>query len=154
MKSNIFARAFFLIEHFAALLVLSQTWNDLFCIWEHFFKNFLLSRTRSYQFNSLMVGQLFWVHRNTRLHINRTCNIALSLSSSSVSSAVSSSASSSASLSWSWHSCGARRCCRHCCCSIREFKIWGQQRQRQRQKSIMSLVEWGKIIVLHVQHAF
>ena len=37
--------------------------------------------------------------------------------------------------------------------AIREFKIWGRQRQQQRQrhKPMIWLVEWGKIIVLHVQ---
>ena len=35
-----------------------------------------------------------------------------------------------------------------------EFKIWRRQRQRQRHKSMIWLVVWGKIIVLHVQHAF
>ena len=37
---------------------------------------------------------------------------------------------------------------------IREFKIWRRQRQRQRHKSMISLVEWRKMIVLHVRHAF
>ena len=36
----------------------------------------------------------------------------------------------------------------------RELKIWRRQRQRQRHKSMIWLVEWRKIIVLHVQHAF
>ena len=36
----------------------------------------------------------------------------------------------------------------------REFKKWLRQRQRQRHKSMIWLVEWGKIIVLHVRHAF
>ena len=35
-----------------------------------------------------------------------------------------------------------------------EFKIWRRQRQRQRHRSIIWLVEWRKIIVLHVRHAF
>ena len=37
---------------------------------------------------------------------------------------------------------------------IRELKIWRRQRRRQRHKSMIWLVEWRKIIVLHVQHAF
>ena len=37
---------------------------------------------------------------------------------------------------------------------IREFKIWRRQRQRQRHKSMIWLVEWRKIIVLPVRHAF
>ena len=37
---------------------------------------------------------------------------------------------------------------------IRELKIWRRQRQRQRHKSMIWLVEWRKIIVLHVRHAF
>ena len=37
---------------------------------------------------------------------------------------------------------------------IREFKIWRRQRQRQRHKSMIWLVEWRKTIVLHVRHAF
>ena len=36
----------------------------------------------------------------------------------------------------------------------REFKIWRRQRQRQHHKSIIWLVEWKKIIVLHVHYAF
>ena len=45
-------------------------------------------------------------------------------------------------------------CC--CCCfsNNREFKIWRRQRQRQRHKSMIWLVEWREIIVLHVRHAF
>ena len=35
-----------------------------------------------------------------------------------------------------------------------KFKIWRRQRQRQRHKSMISLVEWRKIIVLQGQHAF
>jgi len=37
---------------------------------------------------------------------------------------------------------------------VRELKIWRQQRQQQRHKSMIWLVEWRKIIVLHVRHAF
>ena len=36
----------------------------------------------------------------------------------------------------------------------REVKIWRQQRQLQCHKSMIWLVEWRKIIVLHVRHAF
>ena len=36
----------------------------------------------------------------------------------------------------------------------RAFKIWWRQRQRQRHKSMIWLVEWRKTIVLQVQHAF
>ena len=38
--------------------------------------------------------------------------------------------------------------------NIREFKKWRRQRQRQGQKSMIWLVEWRKIMMLHVQHAF
>ena len=37
---------------------------------------------------------------------------------------------------------------------FREFKKWRHQRQRQRHKSMLWLVERGKIIVLHVRRAF
>jgi len=54
-----FARAFFIFVHFGAVLVLSTTWNDLFCsyvddegTWWHIFKFFLLSPNRWYQLNS------------------------------------------------------------------------------------------------------
>ena len=40
------------------------------------------------------------------------------------------------------------------CLIVREFKIWRRQSQRQRHKSIIWLVEWRKIIVRHVWHAF
>ena len=33
-------------------------------------------------------------------------------------------------------------------------EIWGRQRQRQRRKPMIWLVEWGKIIGLHVQRTF
>ena len=36
--------------------------------------------------------------------------------------------------------------------SIKEFKIWRRQRQRQRHKSMIWLVEWRRIIVLHPVH--
>ena len=38
--------------------------------------------------------------------------------------------------------------------SIREFKKWRRQLPRQRHKLMIWLVEWGKIIVLHVRHDF
>ena len=38
--------------------------------------------------------------------------------------------------------------------STGSFKKWRRQRQRQRHKSMIWLVEWGKITVLHVRHAF
>ena len=38
--------------------------------------------------------------------------------------------------------------------AIREFKKWRRQRQRQRHKLRLWLVERGKIIVLHVRHAY
>ena len=36
----------------------------------------------------------------------------------------------------------------------REFKKWRRQRPRQRHKSMIWMVEWGKIILLHMWHAF
>ena len=36
----------------------------------------------------------------------------------------------------------------------REFKKWRRQRPWQRHESMIWLVEWRKIIVLHVRHAF
>ena len=36
---------------------------------------------------------------------------------------------------------------------VREFKKWRQQRQGNRHKSMISLVERGKIIMLYVRHA-
>ena len=40
------------------------------------------------------------------------------------------------------------------CWSSSNFKKWRRQLQRQRNKSKIWLAAWGKIIVLHVQHAF
>ena len=37
---------------------------------------------------------------------------------------------------------------------MKEFEKWRQQRQRQRHKPMIWLVQRGKIIVLHVRHAF
>ena len=41
-------------------------------------------------------------------------------------------------------------------CTIlnREFKKWRRQRPRQYHKLMIWLIEWGKIIVLHVRHDF
>ena len=36
---------------------------------------------------------------------------------------------------------------------LREFKQGRRQRQRQHEKTMIWLVEWWKIIVLHVRHA-
>ena len=62
-----FARAFFMFWHFEDVLVLSTTWNDLFCscvddvsIWWQMF-NFVLCPKRWFQFNS----------RNDRTHFSR-----------------------------------------------------------------------------------
>ena len=62
MKNSIFARfarAFFFFWHFEDVLVLSTTWNDLFCryvdnvsIWWQIFNFVLLSQKRWFQFNS------------------------------------------------------------------------------------------------------
>ena len=43
-------------------------------------------------------------------------------------------------------------CCRRRRGCLSSLKIW--RRQRQRHKSVISLVEWRKIIVLRVWHAF
>ena len=48
-----------------------------------------------------------------------------------------------------WRSCFRRR--RVCLSSL--IKARQRQRQRRRQKTMLWLVEWGKIIVLHVRHA-
>ena len=69
MKNNSFARfarAYFIFEHFADVLVLSTTWNDLFCscvddvsvCWQMF--NFVfLPLKRWFQFNSRIVRTHF-----------------------------------------------------------------------------------------------
>ena len=69
MKNSIFARfarAFFIFWHFEDVLVLSTTWNDLFCsclddvnIWWHMFHFVLLSQKRWFQFNSGIVRTHF-----------------------------------------------------------------------------------------------
>ena len=65
MKNRIFARfarAFFIFWHFEDVLVLSTTWNDLFCscvddvsIWSQMFNFVLLCPKRWFQFNSRIV---------------------------------------------------------------------------------------------------
>ena len=65
MKNSIFARfarAFFIFWHFEDVLVLSTTWNDLFCscvddvsIWWQMFNFVFLCPTRLFQFNSRTV---------------------------------------------------------------------------------------------------
>jgi len=69
MKNSIFAcfaRAFFIFWHFADVLVLSTTWNDLFCscvddvsIWWHMFNFILLCPKCWFQFNSRIVRTHF-----------------------------------------------------------------------------------------------
>ena len=57
-----FARAFFIFWHFEDVLVLSTTWNDLFCscvddvsIWWQMFNFVFLCPKRWFQFNSRMI---------------------------------------------------------------------------------------------------
>ena len=69
MKNSIFARfarAFFIFWHFADVLVLSTTWNDLFCscvddvsIWWQMFNFVFLCPKRWFQFNSRIVRTHF-----------------------------------------------------------------------------------------------
>ena len=69
MKNSIFARfarAFFIFWHFADVLVLSTTWNDLFCsymgdvsIWWQMFNFVFLYPKRWFQFNSRIVRTHF-----------------------------------------------------------------------------------------------
>ena len=61
-----FARAFFIFWHFVAVLVLSTTWNDLFCscvddvsIWWQMFNFVLLCPKRWFQINSRTVRTHF-----------------------------------------------------------------------------------------------
>ena len=61
-----FARAFFIFWHFADVLVLSTTWNDLFCscvddvsIWWQMFNFVFLSLKRWFQLNSRIVRTYF-----------------------------------------------------------------------------------------------
>ena len=69
MKNSIFARfarAFFIFWHFEDVLVLSTTWNDLFCscvddvsIWWQMFNFVFLCPKRWFQFNSRIVRTHF-----------------------------------------------------------------------------------------------
>ena len=69
MKNSIFARfarAFFIFWHFEDVLVLSTTWNDLFCScvddvsrWKQMFNFVLLCPKRWFQFSSRIVGTHF-----------------------------------------------------------------------------------------------
>ena len=69
MKNNRFARvarAFFIFGHFADVLVLSTTWNDLFCscvddvsVWWQMFNFVFLPLKRWFQFNSRIVRTHF-----------------------------------------------------------------------------------------------
>ena len=69
MKNSIFARfarAYFIFWHFADVLVLSTTWNDLFCscvddvsIWWQMYNFVFLPLKRWFQFNSRIVGTHF-----------------------------------------------------------------------------------------------
>ena len=69
MKISIFARfarAFFIFWHFEDVLVLSATWNDLFCscvddvgIWSQMFNFVFLCPKRWFQFNSRIVTTHF-----------------------------------------------------------------------------------------------
>ena len=69
MKNSIFARfarAFFIFWHFEDVLVLSTTWNDLFCscvddvsIWWQMFNFVFLCSKRWFQFNSRIVRTHF-----------------------------------------------------------------------------------------------
>ena len=69
MRNSIFARftrAFFIFWHFEDVLVLSTTWNDLFCscvddvrIWWQMFNFVLLCPKRWFQFNSRMIRTNF-----------------------------------------------------------------------------------------------
>ena len=69
MKNSIFARfarAFFIFWHFEDVLVLSTSWNDLFCscvddvsVWWQMFNFVLLCPKRWFQFNSRIVRTHF-----------------------------------------------------------------------------------------------
>ena len=72
MKNSIlarFARAFFIFWHFEDVLVLSTTWNDLFCrwaddvsIWWQMFNFVFLCPKRWFQINSRIVRTHFFKH--------------------------------------------------------------------------------------------
>ena len=93
MKNNSFARfarAFFIFWHFEDVLVLSTTWNDLFCscvddvsIWWQMLDFVLLCPKCSFQFNSRIVRTQFsWITTlsnwkmiaETRSYIFRWCS--------------------------------------------------------------------------------
>ena len=69
MKNSIFARfarAFFIFWHFVEVLVLSTTWNDLFCscvddvsIWWQMFNFVFICPERWFQFDSRIVSTRF-----------------------------------------------------------------------------------------------
>ena len=90
MKNSIFARfarAYFIFWHFEDVLVLSTTWNDLFCscvddvsIWWQMFNFVFLCPKRCFQFNSRIVRTHFWsimslnnwkIFAETRSYISR-----------------------------------------------------------------------------------
>ena len=87
-----FARAFFIFWHFDDVLVLSTTWNELFCscvdnvsIWWQMFNFVLLCPKRWFQFNSRRVRTHFstimtlnnWKNdwRNAKLHFQMTFSL-------------------------------------------------------------------------------
>ena len=130
-----FARAFFIFWHLADVLDLSTTWNDLFCSclddvsirWQMFNVVFLPLK-RWFQFNSKIV----WPHFANVMSLNNSEIIPEMQSDIFI-----------------WRSCCRRR---RVCLNSLVSKKW--RRQRQRHKSMIWLVEWGKIIVLHVRHTF
>ena len=94
MKNRIFARfarAFFIFWHFEDVLVLSTTWNDLFCscvddmsIWWQTFNFVFLYTRRWFQFNSRIVRTHFssivslnyWkMSRNAKSHFQMTFSL-------------------------------------------------------------------------------
>ena len=121
--------------HLEDVLVPSTTWNDLFCscvddvsIWWQMFNVVFLCPKRCFQFNYRIVG----THFSSIMTLNNCKMIAETRS-----------------YIFRWRS----RLRRRLVCLI-SLKIWRRQRQPQRHKSMNWLVEWGKIIVLHVRHAF
>ena len=86
LKNSIFARfarAFFIFWHFEDVLVLSTTWNDLFCscvddvsIWCQMFNFVFLRPKRWFQFNSRMVR----THFKSIMNLNNWNMIAETLS--------------------------------------------------------------------------
>ena len=79
MKNSIFAwfaRAFFIFWHFKDVLVLSTTWNDLFCscvddvsIWWQMFNFVFLCSKRWFQFNSRIVR----THLSSKMTLKNDC---------------------------------------------------------------------------------